>query len=67
MTISYSVEYPVEEVMKMREKVKKLDRLRDFAENIILSYDNGDKMTGWTLQEKYMAKEIIRIIDEESK
>lgn len=57
----------IEQRNLIHELSMKLDRLRDLAENIILSYDNGDKMAGWTIQEKYLAKEIIRVIEEESK
>lgn len=42
-----------------------IDRLRHLAEHVVLSYDNGDRMTGFTLQEKYLAKEFLRIMEEE--
>jgi hypothetical protein len=45
-----------------------IERLQNLAEHVVLSYDNGDKMTGFTVQEKFLAKELLRIIeDEESK
>ena len=42
-----------------------IERLQYLAEHVVLSYDNNDQMANFTLQEKYLAKEFLRIMEEE--